>query len=186
MSFEGLFCGASSYDDLACWAGNIAAISFFVVQVPQILLNYRRKDTTGFSSLAVVIRVFGGCFMIAISFVTHASFPLLFSAVLNLLENLVFTVQFAMYQSNKLYYLIFAIPVPVILLTALVPSSIKFTKWINPATQVVCYVPYIWVMVQNGTTRGVSLLGQHLNMIGGVLGMLMCSLSCKCDVIGWL
>lgn len=183
---DGFLCGASSYDDLACWAGNIAAVSFFIVQVPQILLNYRRRSTTGFSSLSVIIRVIGGSFMVSIGFVRHISFPLLFAGILNLLENLVFTIQFALYRQNKWYYLGFAIPVPAVLLTTLVPSSIKFTRWINPATQVICYLPYIWVIIESGTTKGISLLGQHLNMFGGVLGMLMCAISCRCDEIGWL
>ena len=33
---------------------------------------------------------------------------------------------------------------------------------------------------------GVSLFGQHLNFLGGILGLYMCSITTSCNDIGWL
>lgn len=181
-----MFCGMSSYDDMACWAGNIGAICFFTVNLPQIFLNFRRKSTKGFSVLSVIIRTVGISFFLVNGIMDGSTFPLMFSAALNFLENAIFLVQFALYDQSKTYLFPILTPVIAIVMDVIWPDSIDYTNWLNPATQIACHVPYVAVIIQTGTTRGVSLFGQHLNLLGSVLGMLMCSISCSCDTVGWL
>lgn len=175
-----------SYDNIASGCGTVAAITFFLVQIPQIFLNWSRKSTEGLSWESVLIRTFGISFHVVNGIIQEMPFPLLLTGILLLLETLILFIQFAVYKKNRLFYLGFLIPLLPIILSLSCPASIRITNWVNPATQILCYIPLVWVCVENRTTTGISLFGQHLNYMGAVLGILMCGLNCQCNVVAWV
>ena len=181
----GYFCGLSTIDDVGCWLGNIGAFAFFFVEFPQIVLNFKRKSTEGFSSLSVLIRFFGIAFQISFGILGTLQKSAFLAACLLALESAVFIIQFAIYRKNKLYFLGFLLPVPGIVLTFAYPQSISVTKWFYSATQVICYFPYIITLISHGSTLGISLFGQHLNFLGAICGILMCCLTVESDIVTW-
>lgn len=177
--------GLSVYDSLSAVAGNLAAVCFFLVNIPQILMNYKRQSTEGFSSMSVIIRCFGISFHVFNGYMHNIAFPLLFAGVLLFLENLIFIIQIGIYNQAYLYLLCLMIPIPIYCIATMRPESWVYTRWVNPCTQILCYVPYVLTLVKAGTTKGISMLGQHLNFIGGICGLLMCSVGTRCDPLGW-
>jgi hypothetical protein len=76
-------------------------------------------------------------------------------------------------------------PVPAFFFTRYFPRLREVAALVNPATQIICYVPLVTTMIGAGTSRGVSLFGQHLNFCGGLWGFAMCALAFNCRVIDW-
>jgi uncharacterized protein with PQ loop repeat len=179
-------CGFSTADDLGCWSGNVAAICFFFVSVPQVFLNHARRSTRGFSSLSVIIRIIGLSFHICNGLILQIPFPLMLTGVLLFIEQAIFLVQFALYNPGIVYYFFIFCPVPIFFLSSAFPETIKFTSWFQPVAQVICYIPFVVAAFRAGTTRGISLLGQHLNLCGGMFGFAMCSITGQCNPFGWM
>ena len=176
----------SGYDTFGNLCGTVAAVSFFLVQVPQIYLNFLRKSTVGFSWEAIIIRTFGISFHVVNGILAAMSFPLLLTGFLLLTEMFVILTQFALYRQDRRFYIGFLIPIVPVMMSLIWPVTMEYTNYVNPVTQVACYIPFIYECVRVGTTRGISLTGQHLNFLGAVMGLLMCSVTCRCDKIGWL
>lgn len=65
-------------------------------------------------------------------------------------------------------------PVVPFLLAYLFPESMQFTNIIKPAAQIVSLIPQIVESARSRTTRGISMLSQHLNAVGGIFGIVMC------------
>ena len=168
------------------WIGNIGAVSFFFVSFPQILLNYRRKSTNGFSALFVLIRLFGISFQISFGIIGTLQKSALFTAFLIALENMVFLIQLSIYRKNRYFLLGFLLPLPGIITTLAFRESIVVTKWFYSICQVVCYIPYIITLISTHSTLGVSLFGQHLNFIGSLCGILMCCITVESDIVTWI
>lgn len=179
--------GLSSLEDFGTWCGNLSAILFFLVELPQIILNFKRKSTEGFSSLAVIFRLFGLSFQFSFGIKGGLPVPTFIAACFLIIENIIFIFQFAYYQKKKLYLLSILLVFIGITINSIFPSSINVTKWFYSAIQVIGYIPYIMTILSVGSTLGISLLGQHLNFIGFILGVLMCVLSTTpSDTITWL
>ena len=174
------------YDPFANFCGTAAAVSFFLVQIPQIYLNFMRKSTVGFSWEAIIIRTFGISFHVVNGIVAAMNFPLLLTGFLLLTEMFVILAQFALYREDRRFYIAFLIPIVPVMMSLIWPVTMEYTNYINPITQIACYIPFLYECVRVGTTHGISLTGQHLNFLGAIFGLLMCAITCRCDKIGWL
>lgn len=134
----------------------------------------------------VVVKLAGYSFQVSNGFFTDIPWPIMFASILLMLENMVYLIQFSIFN-HKFFYMVFSLmPVPAFFTTKFYPDTIKITKWFNAATQVGCYIPYVLLCIKTKTTRGVSMFGQHLNFVGSIFGMLMCMITCDCDAIAWL
>jgi uncharacterized protein with PQ loop repeat len=52
--------------------------------------------------------------------------------------------------------------------------SLAITNSIKPIAQILSHLPQLYVTYEKKSTQGVSLLTQHFNLIGGLLGLYMC------------
>jgi hypothetical protein len=172
--------------DLGCWSGHLSTLFFFLVQVPQIVLNQRRRSTAGFSSLSVKIRTLGLSVHICLGLRTAMPAPLLLTSALLYAENVVFLAQFALFNGAPGHLWSALTPAPAALALALLPAARAAAPLVNPATQIICYVPLVAAMLRAGTSHGVSLLGQHLNLCGGLWGFAMCGLLRACAPADWV
>ena len=175
-----------SFEDFADVIGIISSIIFFLINFPQIFLNYRRKSTEGFSWIAILLRNLGTSFHVMIGIVTKIPFPLFLSGILNLVQIYILILQFIKYRNDIKYALGYLLTIPAIILTLSYPKSVNITQWIIPFGQIICYIPIVLECIKVGSTRGVSLLSMHLNFIGGQFGVFMCSVNGECSTIGWL
>jgi len=98
--------------------------------------------------------------------------------ICNVTQHLFFIIQFAMYPSDvapsKYYLLWLLFPLLPIFLGVKFPTTIKFTSFVKPLTQVLSHLPQIAECIRLSTTLGLSLATQHLNMMGGLAGLVMC------------
>lgn len=179
-------CKERSYDGFACWIGNVAAIVTFLQNIPQIILNLKRKSVKGFSSLSVIIRIFGTSFLMINEIIKKTSFSILLSAILLLIEYVIYIIQFIMYTSNKYYILSFLIPIPCICLSCFWKASITVTQYFPAICSILNYIPFVATVLQAHTTIGISMISQILNYSSGIFGLLQCSIECGCDTISWL
>ena len=56
----------------------------------------------------------------------------------------------------------------------LFPETLTYTNVIKPLAQILSLLPQLYESFCNKSTNGVSMLSQHLNLIGGFLGIFMC------------
>jgi len=178
-------CGFSSFRDLGCWSGVFGAGFFFFVHFPQIIYNFKRKSTEGFSSLAVLLRIVGLSFHVFNSLVQNLEFQYVLTGILLLIENFVYVLQFIVYRKKKSYLFAIFLVFPALFLAVFYPETVESTNWINSFTQIVGYIPYLALCIIHGTTKGISMFGQHLNYCGSVCGIIMCSISCNCSSTTW-
>ena len=143
------------YDPFASFCGTAAAVSFFLVQIPQIYLNFMRKSTVGFSWEAIIIRTFGISFHVVNGIVAAMNFPLLLTGFLLLTEMFVILAQFALYREDRRFYIAFLIPIVPVMMSLIWPVTMEYTNYINPITQIACYIPFLYECVRVGTTHGI-------------------------------
>lgn len=65
-------------------------------------------------------------------------------------------------------------PILPLLFGNLFPETLNITNIIKPSAQLISILPQIYESFRNQSVSGVSMLSQHLNAIGGILGMVMC------------
>jgi len=197
--------------------GLIATICFFVQYIPQMWLNFKRSSTRGFSSLGIIIKLVGACFLFVNAWVIGETVSVVLYGFSNVLQHSVFMLQFWLYYGATesidkaqasdtpagksqtshvslaagssalpgsfvgparlgpewfLYWLLF--PIVPYLLARFAPASIAITNSVKPISQVMSHLPQLRVCYQLRTTSGVSMLSQHLNILGGVAGLVMC------------
>lgn len=179
-------CKGSGFQGFGCVMGDLAALLFFAVQIPQIIQNHKRKSMEGFSPVFVFVRLLGLSFHVVNGIIEKITFPLIFASSLLLIEFLIFIYQFAVYENNKKYFLGFLIILPAIVISPAFPITLVVTDLINPVSQIACYYPLVMECIRTKSTRGVSLIGQHLNFSAAVFGLLMCTASVSCDGLGWV
>ena len=179
-------CGFNTYEDIGCWFGNFGALIFFFVHFPQLLFNYQRKSTEGFSSTSVFIRNFGLSFHVTNSLIEKLHKPYILTGIILLFLLQIYFIQFTIYRKNKKYLFGLLIPIIPFIINFLFPEIISITNWLNPISQIICYIPYIFSCLKVASTNGISLLGQHINFLGGIFGFLMCSINCNCSQMTWL
>lgn len=176
----------SGFESFGCWMGNFSAIAYFCVQIPQIFLNYKRKTTKGFSPFFVIIRLFGLSFLAVNGIIEHTNVSLIASGILLVIAYDILLVQFCYFEFHPGYYAFLAAPLLPTFMSLVFPSTIVVTDYINAISQVACYIPFVTECIRMETTKGISLFGQHLNFLGSILGLFMCSTTCNCDTPGWL
>lgn len=76
---------------------------------------------------------------------------------------------------NRHYFLIaLLMPVVPLIQGLLIPNTQELTILIKPLSQIVSHIPQLLDIFASKSTEGISITSQHLNMTGGVLGLLMC------------
>ena len=179
-------CGFDYPLGVACWLGSIASFCFFIVYVPQFCLNMKRKSVAGFSLHSTIIKYIGSAFLCFNSLFNGAGFPVFLYGLLNTFQHGLFLVQFWMYSSNKysiLFIFIAAIPY---LLATYFPYTIQYTDYVKPLCQVLSHIPQVIQCIKLHTTTGCSLMGQHLNLIGSIFGLIMCYLEDEKSIKTWI
>ena len=179
-------CDFSYPKGFACWLGNIASILFVSVYVPQFRLNYKRKSVEGFSLSSVVLKYSGNAFLFVNSIFQKAAIPILLYGGLSLVIQFGFLIQFYQYKSDILALLYTTIPMIPYFINIAVPSLVPITDSIKPITQVLSLVAQVVKCIKLKTTVGVSIFGQHLNVIGAFLGFIMCILIGPMPLSTWL
>lgn len=94
----------------------------------------------------------------------------------NIIQHSIFMWQFAIYNKNIKFYLWIIFPLIPYILGILLPSTIIFTNTIKPGAQIFSHIPQLILIYELKTANGVSLQTQHLNMFGGICGLIMCYL----------
>ena len=184
MGFS-LFCDLDSWRGASCWCGNVATVLSILQNIPQILLNRKRRSTVGFSHLTVYIRFLGLSFLLSSSIFLGMQGTLIIFVIANLLVSYVFLYQFATYDGESWTFALWVFPVVAFLLGLLVPKSLPFTQWINTATQLVGLFPYMYEIIKCETTAGVSMTYHHMNFVASLFGVVSCGLSVSCRVVEW-
>ena len=94
--------------------------------------------------------------------------------VFNVIQHSIFMFQFAFYKGDYKFLIWLTFPIIPYLFGVILPFTIPLTNSIKPGAQIFSHIPQLWVCYQLKTAQGVSLKTQHLNMIGGIAGMIMC------------
>jgi uncharacterized protein with PQ loop repeat len=160
--------------------GMVAALCFFVQYVPQMWLNYQRKHVKGFSKLGIVIKHVGASFLWVNSMILGETFSVISYGLFNVLQHSTFMLQFTLYgetpetkgNSNYLLWLMF--PLVPAMLGMRYPNTITLTNSFKPIAQVLSHLPQLAECIKLKTTIGCSLMSQHINFVGGLLGLFMC------------
>eukprot|EP00026_Physarum_polycephalum_P017702 Phypoly_transcript_19011.p1 GENE.Phypoly_transcript_19011~~Phypoly_transcript_19011.p1 ORF type:complete len:228 (+),score=6.77 Phypoly_transcript_19011:96-686(+) len=152
----------------------MSSVCFALQYLPQAWLNFRRKSVKGFSTHGIIIKLLGASFLLVNSYLNGETFPVIFYGLVNVVQHSVFIFQFFLYQQdgNFLHWLLF--PTIPYLIGKFFPETIPFTNTIKPITQILSHLPQLKVCYDLKTTNGVSMLSQHFNIIGGLLGVYMC------------
>ena len=179
-------CGFDYPLGFACWLGNLATFCFFIVYIPQFVLNLKRKSVAGFSLQSTVIKFIGSSFLCFNSLFNGSGFPVFLYGFLNTLQHGLFLFQFWKYSSNK--YAIFFVGIAAIpyLLAKFFPQTIQYTDLVKPICQILSHIPQIVQCIKLHTTTGCSMMGQHLNLIGSILGIFMCYLENEESIKTWI
>lgn len=166
----------------------ITSVMFTLLYVPQMLLNRRRKSVEGFSSQAIVIKLFGAAFLTVNSLYTGEAIPVIAYGTLNVAQHSLFMLQFFTYAKiHNFRYLVCIIVAPLLpyLAALYFPGSLVVTNYFKPLSQVFSIVPQLLECRRLQTASGVSLLSQHLNFLGGLMGIYMCSIIPPKSSITW-
>ena len=164
----------------------MASICFFIVYIPQFVLNYRRKSVDGFSKSSVILKLIGSAFLCVNSLFNGSQFPIFLYGFLNTIEHSLFLLQFATY--GKQYYSLIYILIPVIpfLICKFLPFLIPYTDLIKPITQFVGHIPQLIICIKRGSTKGISIIGEHLHYVGSVFGFLMLLMTRNFSISRWI
>jgi uncharacterized protein with PQ loop repeat len=171
---------------VGCWSGHIAAVFFFLSNVPQLFLNQSRRSTRGFSGFFVVIRTLGLSCHLSNGFLLRIPPQILLTGILVFIEHAIFLAQLAAFNSRPSYLIFILTPIPLFLLSHFVPESRKLTVWLNSASIFFCFIPYFVTIVKGRTTLGISLLSHHLSSCGSLWGLAMCGINWHCSRFAWI
>mmetsp|Transcript_75650 Transcript_75650/g.67863 ORF Transcript_75650/g.67863 Transcript_75650/m.67863 type:complete len:241 (+) Transcript_75650:96-818(+) len=154
--------------------GMLATFCFTLQYAPQAIKNFQRQSTEGFSSTGIIIKLVGAAFLMINAYLTGETASVVLYGVFNVVQHSIFMFQFASYKQDYKFLIWLAFPLIPYFMGQLLPSTIPLTNMIKPGAQVFSHIPQLYVCYQKKTAGGVSLKTQHLNMIGGVAGLIMC------------
>lgn len=80
--------------------------------------------------------------------------------------------QFASSRAHYLLWILF--PLVPLFMAVMWPATIAYTNSIKPLGQVLSHIPQVIECLRLRTTLGISMSSQHLNFLGGAMGLLMC------------
>jgi uncharacterized protein with PQ loop repeat len=153
--------------------GYFATICFSLQYLPQTYLNWKRKSVEGFNSTGILIKLFGASFFTVNSYLIGEETSVVLYGAINVTQHIVFMLQFASYTKKKRFYGFAFFPIVPYLMGYLFPATIPFTTSIKPMTQIFSHMPQLYETYTRKSSEGVSLLTQHLNLMGGLAGVLM-------------
>ncbi|KAJ5080444.1 pq loop repeat family protein [Anaeramoeba ignava] len=162
-----------SLEGLACFSGLIASILFAFQYLPQTFLNYKNKSVKGFSTTGIIIKLIGSSFLLINSFLNEEAYPVVLYGLFNVIQHSTFMVQFSIYENKKEYLIWILFPIIPLSLGTIYPSSKSITNMIKPLSQVLSHFPQLLLSYKLKNTYGASIMSQHLNFFGGILGMFM-------------
>jgi hypothetical protein len=176
---------AGTREEYAHIFGDLSSVCFFLVYVPQFLFNYRRRSVMGFSLSSVVLKLFGSSFLFVNSVYREAPFPYIIYGLLNTVEHSLFLAQFLLYGKQIRPLLFIATPILPWFICEYFPELIKVTDLVKPVTQLISSVPQLLASIAVKTTTGLSMYGQHLHLIGSILGFMMLLLQQNFSFFAW-
>eukprot|EP01027_Heterolobosea_sp_BB2_P016789 GEZU01023853.1.p1 GENE.GEZU01023853.1~~GEZU01023853.1.p1 ORF type:complete len:263 (-),score=37.60 GEZU01023853.1:253-1041(-) len=159
---------------LAYFCGYTATLAFTLQYLPQIYLNQKRKSVKGFSTSGIIIKLVGAAFLFTNTIFTSESFPLVLYGLFNVAQHIIFILQFVYFTQNVRWLGWLLFPLVPFTLGATYPQTMAYTNLIKPLTQVLSHAPQLRLCMTHRSTHGVSFLSQHLNLIGGLAGLIMC------------
>eukprot|EP01130_Rhizamoeba_saxonica_P001381 TRINITY_DN11241_c0_g1_i1.p1 TRINITY_DN11241_c0_g1~~TRINITY_DN11241_c0_g1_i1.p1 ORF type:complete len:240 (+),score=30.98 TRINITY_DN11241_c0_g1_i1:50-721(+) len=159
--------------------GYIASMCFILQYVPQAVLNYQRKNVEGFNRYSIVIKLIGAAFLCVDTILLQESNSVIFYGVFNVLQNVVFMVQFSIYPGTgtgpqRIYLLWILFPIVPYILGITLPATIITTSSLKPFSQIISHGSQLKESIELRSTKGLSLPTQHLNIVGGISGLIMC------------
>lgn len=155
--------------------GMLATILFSFVYFPQLILNYRRKGTDGFSENSMIIKLVGGAYLLVNATYAGEPVPVICYGLFGLSMYCLLLGQIAFYNSkNTIWLWIFLFPIVPVFTTLMFPLTAPITNSFKPFTQIFSHVAQLQVIWSKKTASGVALTSQHLNWIGAWSGLYMC------------
>ncbi|KAJ4459482.1 putative transmembrane protein [Paratrimastix pyriformis] len=152
-------------------ASVISVAAFFFQYFPQLILNHRRRSVEGISLPGVLLKLLGATFLFVDAYLLDEPDALILYGLINTCQMMFFVHQFALYQRQyRIYWWLLSPLIPYVCGT-LLPASIPFTYGIKPATQIASHLPQLLLCFRTHSTQGISRLSQHLNLIGGIAGL---------------
>ena len=143
---------------------------------PQAWKNYKRKSCRGFSSTGIIIKLVGAAFLMVNAYILGETISVTFYGLFNVIQHSIFMLQFAIYKNDYKFVVWLLFPLFPYFLGTISPITINFTNSIKPGAQIFSHIPQLLLCWNLKTTQGVSLDTQHLNMVGGLCGLIMCFL----------
>jgi len=165
-------------EHLAFFCGMVSTLLFSAVWIPQILLNYQRKSTQGFSTAGMVVRLTGSAFLYVNACVTGEPMPVILYGGFGYLVVAVLIGQIILYSNNKEHSqlaLVYLIPILPIALWWYFPATLQFSNLIKPISMIAGVVTQVLLCIETRTGTGCSVTAQHLNLFGALAGLYMCS-----------
>jgi hypothetical protein len=154
-----------------------ATALFTSVYFPQIVLNRRRQSTRGFSTASMVVKLIGGAFLWTNAAMQGETAAVVAYGAFGFACYSVLLVQIALYSRRPAVAAwspgLLALAVTLALWA---PGTVALTNAIKPATQIMSHGFQLLEFHRVRTAAGMSLTSQHLNLIGGALGVVMCIL----------
>jgi len=170
----------SALVNVATIVGLLGSFCFTIQYLPQAWFNYSRKSVKGFSKSGIILKLLGAAFLSVNSYLLSEPLAVFVYGISNVTQHLVFMIQFSIYPStgppSKLYLLWLFYPLFPAFLGLYYPSTMAFTSYAKPITQVLSHLPQLLECIRLSTTAGVSMASQHLNCFGGFAGLFMCFL----------
>eukprot|EP00760_Papus_ankaliazontas_P012536 PhM_4_TR15350/c0_g1_i1/m.42809 len=156
--------------------GYLATFLFFVQYIPQISLNLRRKTVRGFSTLSIVIKMFGASFFMANYLLIMERWPTTLYSIICTGQYTVLILQAAYFDKHFFALSVLIAPFASFLISSSFPATMQYTTVLKPITQVLSHIPLLHLCYKERSVRGVSMPSMHLNACGGISGMIMCCL----------
>jgi len=155
--------------------GYFATICFSIQYIPQTYLNYKRKSVEGFNATSILIKLFGASYFTVNSYLIGEETSVVLYGAFNVAQHVLFMIQFARYTKRRIFYFYALFPIVPYLMGFLYPQTIPITITIKPITQILSHLPQLYETYMRRSSEGVSLVTQHLNLLGGLSGVFMYS-----------
>lgn len=162
-------------ENAAQLAGMLASLLFTLQYAPQAVLNWRRKSVKGFSTTGILIKHVGACFLFINTFLLAEKQSVVVYGAFNVMQHSIFLAQFVLYtgKGSESFGLWLFFPLLPLVLGKVWPESMLVTNMVKPLAQVASHLPQLMLCWRIRSTSGVSMMTQHFNIIGGVLGLFM-------------
>eukprot|EP01060_Flectonema_neradi_P024723 TRINITY_DN33606_c0_g1_i1.p1 TRINITY_DN33606_c0_g1~~TRINITY_DN33606_c0_g1_i1.p1 ORF type:complete len:218 (+),score=10.15 TRINITY_DN33606_c0_g1_i1:268-921(+) len=159
-------------ENLSDGLGYISTISFFFQYLPQMIKNYNRKTTEGFSTSAMVVKLLGASFLCFNNALDGERGFVLLYGIISMCQYLIMIGQAAMYSGPMSGWFLLLIPLPVLLVSFAMPDSRPITTGLKPASQIIGHLLLLKECIRIRSVRGISLISHGQNLLGGCCGII--------------